>query len=954
MFPQAGCFALRYLRTLQFVLPYWPPARRHAGNRGGGRRQRSFRDPVRPSLSLSHKVSTAAIWFDPRYEILETFLRSVSSDKPTSSLEAAMRLNSRSLSQPGAPRATSNFIDRVSEAQAFRRTLIAHRRALDSEDWDPAARRNILVYYGTGGIGKTELSKRLRQWASHKLPPGSGDGWGNLETRVDATLGIDLKDLGGRFDLLGTLISLRQELGSLRRSWPAFDLALAAYWSAAFPGRPLQALSTEGHGFPEAVTDLLSNLLTDFGISATPVGVGVHSVRLVLREWRRQEQRRAAFKIYDSYDELLQRCLTEPSPSDPRSDLILELAWLLAVEISAGWDSTPVIVVFIDTFERLLLDARRTGEQLLNQFIWRMPNVLFVLTGRDSLDWWDDRRSTLENSGEDSWPGLSLGQIEEPRQHLVGRLSDVDRRRFIRDGCRALALSMPSSVRDELVHASGGLPLYLDIALDVAVTVKRNENREVTIADVTGSLGSLVDRIFEHMESDERRALRAASLFDFFDVALIAATAGVDHGCAERACMKSMIERIEGFTFPYRMHDEIRDAIRSAGPRSAGGWSDWDWQHAGRNALRELRRRYQSAAEGSAGRETLEAIGLAIGVVCDLEVDIEEPDSGPYADWLTKSIVHGPSISGLRSYVPTRSKTLYGAGVLDFISSRDPELALGERRKMMLQIFNSNHPLSRPAGRHLAYNLRNHGNWDEAIDVFDQLFVISPSEVHAYQRAVTIVLARRFKEALQGIADLPPLRAAGVTGNIEMSHARPDRWFENLPSVQKRQASRGAQREFLETAANAFAWRTLFFDDASEFDGRRLLEQAEEVGHDAAARDAMLGLLLLLGSSEDGMAHLDRLERLDRAVNYGERGYRSTLARLVLAFVEGDGGALRLLSSDVARTPRRGRQWIPIECLLDSLSFPVTVPETQWLEPYDIVRDRWRGIFERLRRRLLA
>lgn len=859
-----------------------------------------------------------------------------------------MRLPRSNAPQGKLSRASSSFIDRLPEAKAFETALTAHRRALNEDSYKPNCRRNVLVFFGTGGIGKTELSQRLRLWVTRELPLDNG--WGaRPSTDVDATVALDLKDLAGQFDLLGSIISIRHALADLKPSWPAFDLALAAYWTAAHPSQPLPSEEREERIFAEAVSGTIADVLNDLGVLAAPVGLGLQSVRLISREWQRRKTQSIAFDAVDDYGEILRRCVDLPSPSDPRPDILVELSWLLAVDLSTSWERTPMVVVFIDTFERLSLDARGTGENLLNKLIWLLPNVLFVITGRSSLDWAEGYRGTLENSGPNLWPGLRLGESTDPRQHLVGKLSDQDRKRFICTRRDALALPMSDLVVDELARASGGLPLYLDIALSVASSVMRNESREVTISDVTGSLDMLVQRVFEDMPEDEQRAVRAASLFDYFDPKLLAAAANIDEGSARRACRRTVIDRIESSEYPYRMHDEVRAAIRISGDSGKLSWAAADWHRAANSALQELRRRYDDAAARNAGQETLEALGIAIGLVCELEVYVEPSDSPGYGDWLAKAVVHGPSISGLHPYIPAKSKTLYGQQVLDFISSRNLDIPLRERQALVEGVFRSDHPLCRAAGRHLAYSLRNHGEWQAAIDVFDELLAAGPSELHEYQRALTLVASRRFVDASLDASALPQLRREGLMANVESSHGHPERWLARMPAVFERQLARKAQREHLESLGNFLRVRTIVVHDVEFSEAAALLEKAEGVGHDATVRECLLVLSILSPTLDERTMHAERLEALDRRVHDGAIGFRTGLVRAYRAFETQNKLELVGLADEMDALHARARTWIPVECLLDSLGISFGQRDTQWREPYEEVRARWRGYFDGLK-----
>lgn len=90
----------------------------------------------------------------------------------------------------------------------------------------------------------------------------------------------------------------------------------------------------------------------------------------------------------------------------------------------------------------------RTAERLLQRCVHQMPNVLFVITGRNRLDWTDiGVGAELDFAGAQFWPGLHYDNSIEPRRHLVGYLSESDADHFLRaaltrNGEPAMCLSL--------------------------------------------------------------------------------------------------------------------------------------------------------------------------------------------------------------------------------------------------------------------------------------------------------------------------------------------------------------------------------------------------------------------------------------------------------------------------------------------------------------------------------
>jgi hypothetical protein len=711
------------------------------------------------------------------------------------------------VSPPGAgarlsqlQRAGELFTDRESESEAFKAALAGFRRQIDCDDEVGVARHNILTFYGLGGIGKTALSERLETWVNRDLPPENG--WGPPPaTNVNATARIDLHGSAGQMDVLAALLALRAGVAKLRPRWPVFDLAFAAYWSALRPGEPLPRYRG-GKEMTDSVVGTLGDVLGDLGSLADLSGVGtgsglaVRGVRKLVGELRRRGDLRLAIDAFVGFEDFLMRCADEPSPTEPQPALACEIAGTLSWELSR-LTPCPLVVVFIDTTERLSLDPRRVSEGHLNSMIYQMPNVLFLLTGRDMLDWWDETRVEFPQRGPWTWPGLVPGTEVEPRQHLVGNLSPGDTKTVILRGRRQLDLPLSDQVVDELAKASGGLPQYLELARQVAISIKdAADGRQIEVADVTGSLGSLVMRILDDIPADEQRAVRAACLFRIFDIELMAAAADVDYGCAERAVLRPMIHRYDGERFSYRMHDAVRDAVRRADHQVAGGWSERDWQLASARAATAARRLHDDAKEREDIRGVLDAIGIAIGLVCDQETLLEPSASAAYADWLTRAVVYSPSIQALGSRVPGISRTEYGGHVLGFIAAKSIDTPMDDRLRLLRATFDSDHPLRLPAGRHLGYTLKLQRHWDDALAVFDEVVSLAPTQLNIAQRPQVLSLARRFADARSAAEGTSTV--ATITRTAEFAHGRPERYFAQVGAKLVKLRTSGRQREYLE------------------------------------------------------------------------------------------------------------------------------------------------------------
>lgn len=457
-----------------------------------------------------------------------------------------------------------------------------------------------------------------------------------------------------------------------------------------------------------------------------------------------------------------------------------------------------------------------------------------------------------------------------------------------------------------------------------------------------------MERVLEDVPEDEQRALRAAALLPYFDSDIVAATAGVDDGCALRAMSRPMIDHRGSRVFPYTMHDTIREAIRRSGHDIPNGWSDRDWKIAGAKALRAVRIRYEAAMARHEAGEALEALGLAIILVCDQELMIDPAPSPDYADWVSQAIVFGPSIVGLRSTLPATARTRFGKGIIDFVLARTTEVEVDDAVKLLIDLFESNHPLRLPAGRHCGYVLRNAYRFDEAIAAFDNLVAVAPTIVNRYQQLFTYAAARRFQDALDKMGDLPDNRVRSIRRACAAPHGRFDGWFEPQFEHLAELRERGRAREAIEEAGNTYRWRAFVHGDVDVALLEQVQEEAEEAVHLTGLRDIYLAKLFI----DPDSANRDRdalawVEKVDRSRNSGEIGFRTSLARIALGLFTRSHDALDDIATEInARPLGRDRMWIPSECLLDSYGYSITIPSTQWLEPYERVRDRWRELFD--------
>ncbi|MFP3989511.1 ATP/GTP-binding protein [Streptomyces sp. E11-3] len=452
----------------------------------------------------------------------------------------------------------------------------------------------MLVFYGLGGIGKTTLSRGI---VEHLVDsePHSGQ-WPPLDPQIGPVIPVrvDLSRNAGS-DFESVMLALRLAVTEMGRPMPAFDIALQRYWERNHAGEPLEEYlrrRTWFSRFPgvRSLSGQMQSALADVaqavalpGTAGSLVGQAVGSFTRALRE--RRHRVRALAGCHRLADLL---------EAEPDLEALSYYAHLLAWDLSqVPAKDRATLVVLLDTFEDVGERVHRDLERLIQRMVWLMPNVLFVITGRNRLQWDDPKlEGQLDWAGPEFWPLLAGGADQEPRQHTVGYLSAEDCERYL---CERLTFGERPVVDDRTRHLitanSHGLPLYLDLAVMRFLDLHRRQGRPPAPHEFNLDFSALVARTFRDLSPEVRRVLRAVSLLDSFSVDLAAAAAGLEHDSpALELIERPFVDGDPGAPWPYRVHNLVRDTVREADSTSEDRWSEADWQRAAQRTFDALGR----------------------------------------------------------------------------------------------------------------------------------------------------------------------------------------------------------------------------------------------------------------------------------------------------------------------------------------------------------------------------
>ncbi|MDR1443071.1 MAG: toll/interleukin-1 receptor domain-containing protein [Bifidobacteriaceae bacterium] len=835
---------------------------------------------------------------------------------------------------------SEEFADRVPESEALTASVERlQARLLGSDPLQDGVFPNVLVFHGGGGVGKTGLSEQLQRWVTGELAE-DGD-WSKWPHSNALAIRWDFHDCEGNLNLANLLTGLRQQLIPLKPRWLAFDLAVAAYLAAVRVDEEKQTglVGKVASGVLKSLKEIAGALLIAIPTDLEAKTISWLSDAVLDAERTEVLTQRLGFSRgqLEHLRRVLDDCDGIPKGSqapEVATDVLYCLTQAIHLMPAQG---RPALVFFLDAFERLQRRGSSSPEATIAQFIANLPYCLFVVTGRDRLDWARPERTDLGLAGPHAWPGLRQGASEDPRQHVLGRLSDDDTRLIYRKARTAAGWNMSDQVIEGLVKRSEGLPLHIEAVRGLARNLDESDpGRPLSLADLDGELPVVVTRILDTLRPDEANAFRAACVLPFFDVALAQAVADVRHGDIERAIRYALVEHNPGSIYPWRVHDEIRRLVR-IDRKSEGYWAAADWKAAAERAMAEAVRRIQEAHQSDSDAAELEAITLAVRIGYEWDT---------YYPGLAKMVTEAPTIDGLARFIPNVPDTAPNSEIAELIRwIRAMPLLREEPLEVFDRIRRGTTEAAAYAGRWHFYRLRGMGRHDEALAFLEDLLFDFPDHARLlqHQYAITLRLSRRFEDAIAHEAAHRPDQLPSFIQAVDRYHGILDGDPEIARQRRRDQVSKRFQFQLECTDLLAKA-RSVGV--ASE-EVMKHLDRAVALRANVRERQCWI----MLGYTN--LANPPQLERVLVALRRtGRRHYALPHLLALRALLTGDKDDAKAAHDSVSPSgKRRVATWIANEVWLEELGYPLPPVETQWIIPYEQVRENWlriaAGIIER-------
>ncbi|WMT55135.1 MULTISPECIES: tetratricopeptide repeat protein [unclassified Acidiplasma] len=405
--------------------------------------------------------------------------------------------------------AIKKFTDRIEPVMVFNQWLEAITTGKIT--------RKVLVYYGVGGIGKTRLISKLMDDVDKRNKEQS-------KIKINIIFaGMDINEYNSPS---AVLLGLRKQI-----KFPCvlFDYGLVKYFSSI--GKTADQIK-EFIPKNSVIWDITGDILEAIHI---PVGL-IDKIAIKLRE-----KYSIQFKEYHNEIEAIDSCKRNPEEISER------LPHLLGIDISiAAKSKNSIFAIFLDSYESIYRRqdfqlANNDPDEFIQELVLSSKQTLFIIGSREYIKW---------EQKDPSW-----NEILD--QHILDYLSDQDSDYFLRS-----VPILDESIRKSIISSSKGLPLYLDLCVEIYL---RNKNN-MTAYDFIIPTNEIIPRFLSHLSDDERTLFIALSYihffnFNIFEILVKELNIPIAISDFDEIASHSFVLKVENLEGIYKVHDNFYEYV---------------------------------------------------------------------------------------------------------------------------------------------------------------------------------------------------------------------------------------------------------------------------------------------------------------------------------------------------------------------------------------------------------
>ncbi|WP_269850792.1 hypothetical protein [Methanosarcina horonobensis] len=366
----------------------------------------------------------------------------------------------------------SMFLDREEYIESFKSNL----KNIDKNSC------KVLFYYGISGVGKTALMKKLSTVIEE---------YNSLQHSIEI-LWEEMNLATTPMEIDTFLFALRDKLSrKYKIGFPFFDIVHAIYFKKAYPDKRLK---NENYFFYDE----------------NSIMGGIKAINLIetldtISQRKFQRELTNYFANFSLQFNHLQNKHIEELSKLPYKEVdeikkSLPFYWALDFCEHLLRNSKPA-VIFLDTYEALRINSIKKSrfyisEDWLREFISSTPYTIWVICGRDELNWkeFDARFKCI---------------IEKYK--LTG-LSEIYSRKLL-----SHYQIESKEIQDKILDISDGIPGYLSISIDSYDEIIRTENRLPTIRDISKASPLNIENILQYLTPSEIELIEILSIPRYWD-----------------------------------------------------------------------------------------------------------------------------------------------------------------------------------------------------------------------------------------------------------------------------------------------------------------------------------------------------------------------------------------------------------------------------------------------------